>query len=374
MYLTNKTKTLMKKIFTLISMAFIAMGVNAQDTWIPDVDYVAAPGGVMATEFSNPTVSGNDKIAVIDKSPINVQVVASRTPKDITSAEGGAAGLTEANWPDAGWNPSEYKMGGNNKESQPTIPGEFYSVIGSGVPYISFVSKQNYKDGSPEDRYYPGFHGENAEDPDGWTYYNPDGSLGMPNSGNYVKATATEAGVMKIGTFVQSGNTRQLYIAKESTKKTLVWNADVNTTEYKVEGYSQAAKHSDNTWFFIPSFTVEDYIIGPETNFTFTDAVTGETVEKNILNSRKFIWFVFDVEPGETYWVFGKNWQIGFQGVKFYKGKTIKDYTPTGIDTPKTETIIVNDVNAPVYNLAGQKVSKDSKGVLIQNGKKFVNK
>lgn len=33
----------MKKIFTLISMAFVAMSVNAQDSWTPDVDYVAAP-------------------------------------------------------------------------------------------------------------------------------------------------------------------------------------------------------------------------------------------------------------------------------------------------------------------------------------------
>lgn len=32
------------------------------------------------------------------------------------------------------------------------------------------------------------------------------------------------------------------------------------------------------------------------------------------------------------------------------------------------------DENAPVYNLAGQRVSKDTKGILIQNGKKFVNK
>ncbi len=364
----------MKKFFTLISMVLVAMSVNAQDTWVPDVDYVAAPSGTMATEFSNPSGSGYDKIAVIDKSPINVQVVSSRTPKDLTSAQGGAIGLTEANWPAEGWNEPQFKMGGNNKESQPTIPGEFYSVIGSGVPYISFVSKQNYKDGLAEDKFYPGYHGANAEDPDGWTYYNPDGSLGMPNSGNYVRAKATEAGVMKIGTFVQAGDTRQLYIVKESTKKTLVWNADVNTTEYKVEGYSQAAKHSDNTWEFIPSFTVSDYIIGPETSYSFKDAVTGETKEVNLLNSRKFIWFVFDVEPGETYWVFGKNWQIGFQGVKFYKGKSIKDYTPTGIDMPKTETAIENDVNAPVFNLAGQKVDKSQKGILIQNGKKFVNK
>lgn len=32
------------------------------------------------------------------------------------------------------------------------------------------------------------------------------------------------------------------------------------------------------------------------------------------------------------------------------------------------------NANAPVYNLAGQRVSKDTKGILIQNGKKFINK
>lgn len=32
------------------------------------------------------------------------------------------------------------------------------------------------------------------------------------------------------------------------------------------------------------------------------------------------------------------------------------------------------DLNAPVYNLAGQRVDKNTKGILIKNGKKFVNK
>ena len=31
-----------------------------------------------------------------------------------------------------------------------------------------------------------------------------------------------------------------------------------------------------------------------------------------------------------------------------------------------------DNANAPVYNLAGQRVSKDTKGILIQNGKKFI--
>ena len=33
-----------------------------------------------------------------------------------------------------------------------------------------------------------------------------------------------------------------------------------------------------------------------------------------------------------------------------------------------------NDVNAPVYNVLGQKVSNDAKGLLIQNGKKFIRR
>ena len=363
----------MKKIFTLISMALVAISVNAQEDWSADVDYVAAPGGTIAAEFTGATASGTDLITTIAQGPITLNIVSSKTPKDITSAQGGAVGLTQENWPAAGWSEASYKLGQDNKESQSTIPdGGFYSVIGSGVPYVSFVSKQNYKDGNPEDKYYPGFHGANAEDPDGWTYYNPDGSLGLPASGMYVKATTTTAGVMKIGTFLQNGNTRKLYIVKGSDKKAMTWSADNNTTEYKVEGYAQAVKNSDNTWQFIPSFTVEDYIIGTETAFEFTDAVTNEAKTANVLNSRKFIWFVFDAEPGETYYVFGNNWQIGFQGVKFYSGKTIKDYS-AGVENVKAVKAAEN-ADAPIYNLAGQKADKSQKGILIQNGKKFVNK
>ena len=37
-------------------------------------------------------------------------------------------------------------------------------------------------------------------------------------------------------------------------------------------------------------------------------------------------------------------------------------------------TVDKENVNAPIYNLAGQRVSKDTKGILIKNGKKFINK
>lgn len=47
-----------------------------------------------------------------------------------------------------------------------------------------------------------------------------------------------------------------------------------------------------------------------------------------------------------------------------------------GGDTTAIESIITDqtvDENAPIYNVMGQRVTKEYKGILIQNGKKFVN-
>lgn len=45
---------------------------------------------------------------------------------------------------------------------------------------------------------------------------------------------------------------------------------------------------------------------------------------------------------------------------------------PSGISSAVTDK--KDDANAPVYNLNGQRVTKNAKGMLIQNGKKFLNK
>lgn len=47
--------------------------------------------------------------------------------------------------------------------------------------------------------------------------------------------------------------------------------------------------------------------------------------------------------------------------------------TTTGIDNLNAESKALND-NAPMYNLAGQRVDKTYKGVVIRNGKKFINR
>jgi hypothetical protein len=43
-------------------------------------------------------------------------------------------------------------------------------------------------------------------------------------------------------------------------------------------------------------------------------------------------------------------------------------FNPAGADSQEA------GANAPVYNLAGQRVSKSYRGVVVQNGKKFVNR
>ena len=49
---------------------------------------------------------------------------------------------------------------------------------------------------------------------------------------------------------------------------------------------------------------------------------------------------------------------------------------PRWLDTEGISTMVMSeeDINAPVYNLAGQRVSPTTKGILIKNGKKYINR
>ncbi len=98
-----------------------------------------------------------------------------------------------------------------------------------------------------------------------------------------------------------------------------------------------------------------------------------------------------------TYYVLGKNTsdEVGFgplaKGVKLAKGKayihkndwdtaTAKDFLPFIINEESSETTSISEElrvkseESSAYNLAGQKVSKDYKGIVVVNGKKFVRK
>ena len=75
----------------------------------------------------------------------------------------------------------------------------------------------------------------------------------------------------------------------------------------------------------------------------------------------------------------GKTVKIGFKYVSSDKAAgtwEIRNFIVATSPEASIKDVTADkfDANAPIFNLAGQRVSKDAKGILIQNGKKFVVK
>jgi len=328
---------------------------------------VKEDGSAASTEFANPTASGTDLIVNVATANVTLKAVASKTP-----ARSQTAGMTEETWDK--WNDANW----DGPKKQNDI--QFYWMQGSGNPYISFQSKTIINNDEPTGDY----------DPD-YTYYQPDGSMGLPKSGEYIEVTAKVDGMFKIGFWANKGGSRKLYLIDKETKKALTWDADETKTQYKVEGYVNGW---DEEWVetegetkvkkakkrFIPYMQVNNYVLGDPAavNDKVLDAEFNPTtkVVDQVNNAVKFGWFVFDAKANKTYMIFGSDWQFGFQGYQFTPGASISGYTPTdptGVEAITTKSNTWN-ANAPMYNLSGQKVDKSYKGIVIQNGRKFFNK
>lgn len=160
----------------------------------------------------------------------------------------------------------------------------------------------------------------NAKDDEGRGYNANNGNL--PTTGCYYIFTASKPGKVEIG--MQLGATKPFFVCdgetgQNSVAKTLV-DKDGNTVSL---GADQAV----------------------------TDKFYG-TVN-------------FNVEANKPYYVFCTGSKLAFYGYQF---------------TPGTDTGISN-INASeatnegaTFNLLGQKVAKNAKGVVVKNGKKFINK
>ena len=73
--------------------------------------------------------------------------------------------------------------------------------------------------------------------------------------------------------------------------------------------------------------------------------------------------YTFDVKAGSTYKVWCDGSKLGFYGFEFKEGSS------AGINAVK-----VAAENGVRYNLSGQKVAEDYKGVVIENGRKMIQK
>lgn len=201
----------MKKIFTLVCMAFVALSMNAQDVYNAIVD------GKLATEFAavagenggvaNNAVDGKS-IVTFTKGKATVTAVGGTTP---ANADGGAQQITPGATIDAekhlyevasvgAWNEIKWEKG-----NQGDI--DFWYIKGTGNPYVKMNAVENSKD----DVWLGTYKAD-------YVYYEPDGSVGMPITGLYYKFTASAAGAFKVKVWANKGN-RQTFVVNAKTMK-----------------------------------------------------------------------------------------------------------------------------------------------------------
>ena len=375
----------MKKIFTLISVAMLAVSANAQDKYEAITATIGDDGKIasveLAPEFKAVVTDADGNVGTVannvtaEGSVVNVtlgnvtmKAVGGSTPADVpddpTDADGnGVADNTEDTHCDINadgtvnsWNPIEWKTGKNNDCLFPWIQG-------TGNPG-AIIPRPVMQDGLEATYYDPITETEKIK----YTYdiktYAPDGSLGCPSNGLHYQFTAKVAGTMKIGIWVNKGN-RNTYVVDGSTALPV---------EYSAEGYVNGKKDADGKMIY---FSQEQLDSMHMENKAYVDSVkndAGELVEvKDIKpyvigpgNQAFFGYITFNMEAGKTYYVFNDNTQLGLNGWEFTSDEA------AGIE--EIEAGKAEDANAPMYNLAGQAVSKNYKGIVIKNGKKFMNK
>lgn len=333
----------MKKIFTLVCMAFVAMSVNAQEH------------------------------------------------------EPGLYECKSITWGDITW------KNGNNKKDKDN--NDMLFLMGTGNGYATVLAEYFYSENQGDYFTRPAY-----------TYIDYEGGeTGAPAYGLYYKLTPKVDGVLKFNTWVNKGN-RKTFVVKASDGKPLEPYVD-----YTFDGYVNGQNQEGTN---IPLYFTADEI---KARHDESGTVNKYVIEKG--NQAVWGWITLNVSAGESYYIYQQSSQLGFGGFEFngesyiacidmgegtgillnddfaavvdetgkatnvdIRGSVVTFGTsnmdaeacggavpteveadfgvPAGIEDIKT----AQNTNAPMYNLAGQKVANDFKGMVLQNGKKFINK
>ena len=330
----------MKKIFTLVSMAFVAMSMNAQQSIWKAADFdlstavetelsegVYGGGTADAPDTSIPlTIKTSTITAVVD----GITMTGLSTPNSLSKKDV-EDGKTQVYWELKGKkaddeNPNDALI------TEDCTPQFAQYLMPKGNP--GFQHWEFYELNSDGDEVFRAYD----------TYWEP-GATAMPAKGAYYKFAASKSGSLRVGIY---GNKNQnpTYIVDESTLMPIAPASVQVSIYYQNTGFAYQTDEDGTQHFLNVGPMADDYVL------QHTNGVT---------QNRPVLGFIdFDVEAGKTYWLFNPKSQIGIYGFYFAAG--------TGITNVKANV----NADAPVYNLAGQKVSKDYKGVKVQNGKKFM--
>lgn len=341
----------MKKIFTLVSLAVVALTANAQKiTWS-----VAEGEGADAVLKS---------IIVNNEDPSQASVFeATEGPVTIKGVSGPVAGFKDAEGLTPGSPAPELEKNYDNSWSGLKITadcanGPFYYVQGKGNPVdLSKVAVEEVTtDGEPTGRFRANWDN---------SYYAIDGSNGLCSNGTYMTLTSTEAGKLTAVAWVNKGD-RDIYIVPASTKVALTpeqvslagyVNGQNNEAGKKM--YFDVKKEGDLAYISYDAvekngatiYLARHHKINPETMVE-----DGSQLAKQAM----FLYISWDAVAGETYYIFNKNTQIGIGGFEFEGGAAgIHNVAATPVKAvAKTiqngRVVIVKGNNT--FNVAGQLV------------------
>jgi len=358
-------------------MALVAMSINAQTE--ESYTVVDADGNISA-EFSAiigennkaTNVADGKSIVTINTANVTCEAVGGAVPANV--ANSGAQQITPGtalpdyvdqkgephpyayevasveNWGDITW---EHK----NNSDPINVSGENINIImGSGNPYVKLFCEEIVTEGDHTGTYKALYE-----------LYLP--GMDMPQVGLYYKFTTKVDGALKVRVWANKGN-RNTYLINGQTKQQM---------EILAEGYINGQKATDADGNKIKTATDKEvlkFFTVEEIKKRHDDAKVKDGVDTApyvIADGGQAFWgdVIIDAKAGVDYWLFQDSSQIGFGGFTFAPGKAKEDMV-TGIEAVKA--VAEQNADAPIYNLAGQKVDKSFKGVVIQNGVKRIQK
>lgn len=352
----------MKKIFTLISMAMVAMSMNAQEIWTTaSLTFAEVEGQQVLqdmTKSANTTVLAK-KVPTVYNLPDGAQPTEDQAKADATETlqmddyifTGSTENvtLTGVSTPNSETLPKDiWKLNGadnvklneTNLAEQCLVPFDNqYIVAGNGNPaleeYEYYFTNTDPKVVGP--RYYETF----------WTL----GCGSLPLKGCYYKFSVKTTGTLIIGFFLNKNLASNSLIVLDGATKAPVAQDKIEIAAFRQNCNYEIEKGA--TTHTVPYTLDADCLVQSQLEQFATDK-----------NRPLYGYLMFDTEANKDYYMFSPKSQMGVYGFYFQAAGT-------GIEAVKT---VANKVNAPMYNLAGQQVDNNFKGIAIQNGRKVIVK
>ena len=397
----------MKKIFTLISMALMAVGANAQGSWVAPETAPAAGMSIIKDDLM--------KVETVFETTCGKILDASKHPAPVTFA--GKTFETDMQIRVDAAPTNDAPTGTEKSGSTPlvitakknvdltiyyrrqAVDGAYSENDGKDIKLVEQTKATTaIKSASYEATDIDGEYGNvkrvyNLEEGKTYTLF-AKGTTGRLYGMDYAEGTgSSEQGGSGSGSSeeLSTGGTKDTdYVGKSYTiPGTYIAGAgsakvgDMSGSGIKLrtnKGENEIV-FNVNSGYAITSFT----LIGAGNNSAgnisaikatvdggenlLASAVSFENGGKEASNSSKIELTNIKAQSNIT---IGFEYSADFDGNKQINCTLIVTYTDaTGVKVVKTETI---DANAPAYNLAGQKVDSSFKGIIIKNGKKMIQK